>query len=1117
MNTYNIISNGTGDAFGGNKVIDADVFIDKLQVQINDNVSLSAISRPIIDALNDFRQNDNLSGIQKLSFLSMMGMLDEEAKLAIASLRILMSEERLEDDEQRVEGYSQSANYSTFAQELANAATLKLIEIRNGKEAAKTYFERLPEQTIPQYIYLQRLATEDYVCNLVDRQSELSEFILGALFEKTLEYSMIAESKGILDRLQELKPLTNFKREKIILEFINANDFISDKDYFCLSPEEKSKLDNLRDSLISLIDSSKVPDFKLINILSQLFRYTQYTCSTTRTCLENNQTNLEAKNYFNEEILKSVITKTPLKELEGIQSLSPEELALKLINQTDKNFCNLPVVSLLCKSEDTDLIVGTLGRLAEQESMGAKANLLALAAISCPILSEQEFPHIQIDEIIDSYFKDSDLSISFIDNIAFQFAHNGHVEIAVKLYQIGFSEYFPWLSEAYFSYLNFSYQARQYHTVIQRLSHLTEEDKQQEEITTLYSLLASKEKDYEVAATLLRKNIDRYENRSLEAYEKRNLIYLWGQYLETVYQESPDKAHELTNELPSDIFDEFYGEYSWRLMFYHSHRIEDIADKVLDWFFDDPYSNAKHYFKLIMHANQNFHEQNWSFSSGKYTSAYHYKESHKSYIKIAVPTRYVKNNPQYLIDNKGVIAEKLNNAQIGNAMLLPVKLCTLVEKLYPVIAAYCIARNIMDDDENEVFHMLRLPENATGEEILAEINKLTSTFREQRERLAPQMKQPIPIDIKYKHLIGQSNVEKAMLAILCEGVTIHTTPINEKHSKVGCKDFVIDEITAIYLAYIGNQVFNDYTWHMTKAVHESLSQYCDFHRDQLPFYHESHDTVYFENKGERKNSDVPTNIIENLSNILQRTEIHSDSNLDIPLDLKLKLRGLCTESFLLGIALAKKLKIGCFCIDAGTRNILKNFVPDLESLMPEDFQEVIVSNKNHEIIENLLWLNCHSNISSMSFDSMREFIYYGSDEQLTTLVKFAQSQFDSEWGEKNILSLIITCLQKMVIEELFSNKTEVVEQILISLIVMLTKGESISDTTIDALIDLLPVPLLLDGYEQQKQIKDIKLVRQVLVNITPKYTNCISNALKQNRHSTSTFWANFADRCNLEE
>ncbi len=440
-----------------------------------------------------------------------------------------------------------------------------------------------------------------------------------------------------------------------------------------------------------------------------------------------------------------------------------------------------------------------------------------------------------------------------------------------------------------------------------------------------------------------------------------------------------------------------------------------------------------------------------------------------------------------------------------------------MEKLYPVIAAYRIAQNIMDDDENEVFHILSLPENATGEEILAEINKLTSTFREQRDKLAPQMKHPLPIDLKYKYLNGQDNIEKAMLAILCKDVTIHITPINEEHSKIGCRDFVIDEITAIYLASIGNNIFNDCTWHMTKPVFESLSRYCSFHKGQYPFYNDSHDTVYFESEAERKYSIVHTNIIENLSNILNKAKVHIDSELNIPLDLKLKFRGLCTTNFLLSIALAEHLEVGYFCIDAGTRNILKHFSPNLESLMPEDFQEIIVSNKNHNIIENLLWLNCHSNMSSMSFNSMVEFILHGSYEQLTILVKFIQSQFDSEWGEENIVHLIMTCLQRMVIEELCSNKTEVAEQILVGLIAMLTKAESITDSTIDILINLLPVPLLLNHCEQQKQIEDIQSVRKALVDITPKYTGCISSALEQNRHSIPIFWKNFADRCGLDK
>ncbi|MEZ8855078.1 hypothetical protein AB6E16_06195 [Vibrio atlanticus] len=552
-------------------------------------------------------------------------------------------------------------------------------------------------------------------------------------------------------------------------------------------------------------------------------------------------------------------------------------------------------------------------------------------------------------------------------------------------------------------------------------------------------------------------------------------------------------------------------------MFYHSHRIEDIAEKALDWFLDDPYSNAKHYFKLIMHANQNFHEQNWSFNSGKYTNAYHYKENYKSYIKIAVPTRFVRNNPQYLIDVSGVVATKLSHSQLGDAILLPVKLCTLVDKLFPVIAAYHIAQNIMDEDESEVFHMLRLPEDATGEEILEELHKVTSTFREQRDKLAPQMKQPIPIDLKYKYLNGQDNAEKAMSAILCEDVTIHITPINEEHSKVGCRDFVIDETTAIYLAYIGYQAFKGYTWHMTKAVYESLSLYCDFHKDQWPFYHESHDTVYFEKEGERKNSVVPTNVIENLLDILQQTEVHSDSNLDIPLNLKLKFRGICTESFLLSIALAEQLEIGFFAIDAGTRNILKLFAPNIEALMPEDFLEIIVSNKDLQIINNLLWLNCHSNISSMSFDSMEELIQYGSDEKLTILIKFCQSHIDSQWSKTNIINLIIACLKKMVIAGIFTDKTEVVEQLLIGLLVMLTNSESVTNTITDHLINLLPVPLFLEHYEQEKYHNDLSLIRQSLFEITQRYTDCLSKALRKNNHSTAAFWKNFADRCDLDE
>lgn len=1117
MNTYNITSHGAGDAFGGNKIINADVFIETLQVQINESISLRAICRVLVEALESFRKNDSEKGMLTLSCFSMMEFLDDEAKLAISSLRILMSEECLNEDELVVEKYSRSQSYSIFTKELTEAAILKLIEVRQGKEAADKYFKTLPEQIIPQYIYLQRLATEEYVYELVERKLEQSDFILGALFEKTLELSMIPECQSVLEQLRELKPLESFRRETVILECLVTDD-LREKNYFCLTLSEKLKFDNLRDSLIELLDPIGAPDFKVLHMLSQLFHYTQYTCVVIGNSLGANITHLDAKQYFNNEVLQSVLTRVPLTKFKDIETLSPEELSLELINQKDKDFCNFPVSRLLYERGDTDLIVGTIKSLSEQGSMSAKANLLALAAICSPILSRQEFPQAEIEEILDEHLKGVMLNIPFVDSLAPDLAHNGHVEIAVKLYKAAFGEHFPWLSEAYFSYLNILHQARQYNSLNKRLMNLSNEEKQREEVTTLYSLMANTDKNYELAASLLRKNIGRYLGRRLELHEKRNFVYLWGQYLETIYQESPDKAHEMTGELPLTIFDDYFNEYSWRLMFFYSHRINEVAEKMLDWLFYDPHSNAKHYFKIIMHASQNFEKQVWPESSGKYKSAFHYKENHQSHIKISVPTRFVKNCAQYLLDSSGKVATKLDNAHNGEAMLLPVKLCTLVEKLHPVIAAYHIAQQIMDEDEHEVFHILSLPKDATGEEIMEEIEKFMASINEQRNELQPLMKADLPINMKYKYLNGLGNVEKALLAVLCKDVRISITSDSEEPRGTNCNDFVLDEVTAVYLACVGKHIFPECSWHMTEAVYESLSRFSTGYAGKWPIYHESHNTVYF--KDDRCETAITADFINNLADILGNTTVYSDIDLDTPLNLKLKLKELCTESFFLSLALAEQLKFGFFCIDAGTRNVIRSLYANSIPFIPDRFYEAIVSNKDCNAIANMLWLNMHTSFSSMSFDSISLLIFNGNNEQLKLLVRFVEEQNGGSWGEwgrETIVGLIRDCLRKMIFEQKISERTEDLEQLLLGLLVLLTKGSSISEGVVDALIRIIPMSLLFEGDGHKVSFKYIDSVRNVLDEVSQKYETCISKSLRKNKHSTSAFWKTFTDRCSLIE
>ncbi|WP_417607773.1 hypothetical protein [Oceanimonas baumannii] len=1110
MNTVNITSYGNGDAFGGNKIVNADILIENIQVKINDNVSLGVLRQPMGEALENFRQGNKAAGLQTLNIMRKMEPLSDEAKLAIASLRILMCDELLTEDEVVVERYSAFSDYSDFAKEIANAATLKLIEARKGQDAARDYFHARPVQMLSLFIYLQRLATQEYVQELSEQRSNLSDFILGALFEKVLEFDMIEEGGKVLEQLKLNKPLETFERETTILACVNSSD-LTDKDYFFLSSVEKAKLDDLRDSLISLVEFRGVVDFKILNILTQLFRYTQYTCRIIARCLEGRNAILEEQDFFGNKVLRSVLTNTPLKEVVELKSLTPKQLSEVLIGQTQENYCNLPACRLLNEYGDSELIVATLNQLADKESINEKVTLIALAAISKPILTEEEFPNLVIEDIIDKDLSRVELSVSFIHAIAEELACNGHVLLAVKLYKIAFGDYSPWLSEQYLSYLNYLHQSRQYYTVSLLLARLSEEEKQCEEVVVLYSLLANKDENYEQAEKLLRLNIDKYQGRELERHEKRNLVYLWGQYLETVFQRSPDQAYEITHELPPVVFDEYFGEISWRLIFYHSCRIADVAEKMLDWFFDDPHTNAKHYFQIMMHSSQNFPEQEWPEQSGKYLAGFHYKESGRSHIKVAVPTKFTKNSPQYLIDNLGKVAAKLGSSEVGEPILLQVKVCTLVEKLYPIMAACRISQVIMDDDENEVFHMLSLPEDASGEEILEAIENLMRNIREQRSNLKPMMRQSTSIDIKYKLLNGIDNVEKALQAVLNDDVRIDITSDTEESVVTGCKHFVIDEMTAVYLACIGKPLFSDHLWHMTENVHASLSQFCDRYNDKFPSYHSSHDTVYFnENRDE---SAISTDVIANLTTLLEKTEVHSDANLDIPIDIKLKLRSLCTQNFLLSISLAEKLQAGFFSIDAGTRLLLRMLNLGLVALKPDNFIAQIVTNKDPDVIANLLWLNQHQSISSISFDSICHLIQEGSEENLYQLMTFVKSRGSLDWELPNLINLAMCCLDRF----LFQNKIDVIEKILYELLCVLLSDDATSDEIVDAIITLLPIPLFINAFSKSELYSKIKVISKLLEEATELYLSCISKALKENGISSADFWSAFEKRCELTE
>ena len=265
MSTVNITSNGSGDAFNGDKLVNNSVFIDKLLVQVNDAVSLKPIRPILIKALKVFQENKISSALDRLEMVSEIPDLDQEAKLAVACLKVILTDEVDEEDTRTVEGYSQGQQLESLTQGLAEAALLKLIEQRKGADAAHQRFEEISQTlddiTIPQHVYLRRLATRDYVEAICESIETLSDFELIALFEKSIDLSMYDHARKVLERLEHLKPLQEFKRENVILQCVSKHVEI-DKDYFCLTYEQKTQFDKLCIDLIPLVDESEIPDFR---------------------------------------------------------------------------------------------------------------------------------------------------------------------------------------------------------------------------------------------------------------------------------------------------------------------------------------------------------------------------------------------------------------------------------------------------------------------------------------------------------------------------------------------------------------------------------------------------------------------------------------------------------------------------------------------------------------------------------------------------------------------------------------------------------------------------------------------------------------------------------------
>lgn len=1108
----NITNNGVGDAFGGNKNVYADTFFDNLTVHVSATVSVQVIKSNLVSALQDFRDNKQTSAKATLNAAASLDGLDNEARLAIASVSVLLSDEPQSNDCETVKTYANNGDFSPLCSDLAHAASLKLLHIEKGADVARRYYERsCGGYDYAQYLYIQRLATQDEIEAFLLNESFTDEFVMLGLFHRALEFGLKDGAGGILARLEEQFPFSDFKREKLLLNCVTA-PYLKTKDYFCLTSSEKASFDKLKDELIGVNDASEQPDVKLVNMAMQFFEFTQFTSSSLKDLLQRHIDTLQSRDFFGNDPLERLLTGNIRSDFDHLSSLTSEELVTCLVDESPDNFCNFPACSVLFNSGDTASIGEALRRLSEASTLTAKAQFVALAAISIPIMPRELVPWSKLLETIMNGFTGENVSVSFLDVVAPTFTQNGHPELAVCLYRTAFDGHRPWLSDIYYSYMRALLQAQQVATLTALLADLSDEEKQRESVITLQSMLAVNSEEHALAASMLRENIDNYDRtKPLTSGETKNLVYLWGQYLSAVQSYDPEQARDLTRDVPAELLSECFGDISWHLASHFAHRISDVAEFMIDWFFHDQYSNAEPFFNVFMHSTQYFPDQSLSLEAGKYRAAYEYVEGHRSHIKLVVPQSHARMCPPSLLAENSSSAKTLQGASVGEAIPLSVKMCTLKEILPPLVAVYRLVIEIMDDDEEQVFHRLAIPKDATGEEIMVVLEQASARMQEQRASLKPIMKQHTPVDMKYRYLNGVDNNHRALSAFLSSGVHFNVSISEDTNVHTDCADFVLDEIGAIGLACIGTHLFDDCTWHMQEPVYQSLRVFCTGYDGKSPFYYEKGDYINF--LDEKEEDAIPSDVIANLQTVLDKTVVHEAIALDYPLKLKVMLGQLVTDSFMASYSLALHLGVGMFCLDAYMRASLPKLLGEAIPLAPNHFNQRLLECDDVHTINNLFWLNRHHCFTLISLKNIQRLLADADNSELTQLLKLVEGNGLSSGGERFLIEIIVCCIKRIVLAVLFKQETTNVHLILVRLLTLLMASSIVMASDKSVFVALLPDVFFFEQVSSTILGEDSKWLRFAFEKATDLYTEALTASVQANGYSVDEFWIAFSEAC----
>ncbi|EGQ7796229.1 hypothetical protein I6Y99_005034 [Vibrio parahaemolyticus] len=1100
-----MLTPSTGDAVYGDKVMR-----DKYVNIVTSDVSLDLVKPVLLDVVHKLGEGEKDEAIISLNTLSMLGSLNSSTKVAIACLKAVSSLELSEEEEKLIiNNYQSNTTTDEDFRDFLNAAAINLLKKQTSEKELKDFYCSLPANTCSDIAYY---STLDQVASLDDISRDLGSFSLPVLYlllEKAFASGKVEVCQKIFDELKSKAIFADLTGQEVILACISINDF-NINDYLLLSTEQKEYLDSVIDRLIEFSNSQQILDKNYVGIGAQLLHFTQISNTKLLKFIKERRSILNKIEFTGKDAILKFL------ESEGAESStktqqSPHDIAIEIIDNVKVGVFSSSKILALCESRNSEQVEYTLNELLKLDrTTECLVSFCALAAKAADFLDTKQFPLFEIDSIFTKDFKETRLHSDFLLPVANLLSMAGQSALALRVLDLLFKNVTPWISDTYVQYLSFLYENEQYNSLNARLSAMSSKEHEHPEIKNLKSCLAANESKFPEAVKLIEEQLEKYQDKELSESEKKYCIYLWLNLMINLsrFLSAGDLA-EHAKRIPISIFSTPDDECAWELLTFIGERYVEVEDMVLRWFFKNPSKYANNLFKIVTHIPAN--ETVLGYNSHTFKKGYRYTENRQEKYRLTVDDQTLATeHPQYLIHPDSALASTLEGKKENDYFLYKTKHCSIKEIILPTVAAYRIAIEILDNDENAIFSLLSLPENPTAEDILNVINSILGSAEKYTPAMEECLRTNFPCVFKYNHMKGINSYAKALTAMLSKNVYMELFgESNVSFDAIDHKDVVLDEVSFAFLVVSGLSCKVGGNLHVTSETLKKIKEWCSFYEEEDVAFDVQKDE--FIAVGAKDKFQQKLKLREVTEELLAKCIIHHERNYDIPLRLAMLTRGLLTSSSKSSLGLAVTNGFSYFTVENQLRALLSRPEFITVNVAPADVKNFIFKDSTPETIGHALLLQLHNFNLQLPWEAFDKVCVYGSEESLHNLDIFMSS---ISVNDHEMLKIgIVNIIKSIIVRSLSGKSLQASRNVLETLFIKYFEFNNEFSLVATDFLNMLPSVVVHPCENDLLKNQSYQTVGKATKKTTNIYIDAFSNAVKKSPNASNKIWNMISSLC----